>query len=71
MKKRTILTSLLLLANIVTLFAQGSLPCNDGDPDGVACPIDTWVVAFAAIALIFTVLHLRGREKNTPILPNN
>jgi hypothetical protein len=61
MKKRAILITVLLFANIVSVFAQGDLPCNDGDPDGIACPIDTWVVLFAAIALIFTVIHLQKK----------
>lgn len=71
MKKSVILTLLFLLTNIVNLFAQGDLPCNDGDPDGVSCPIDTWVVLFAAFALILTVIHLHRKANSTPQLSNN
>ena len=57
MKKRIVLTPLFLIANIAVLFAQGALPCNDGDIDA-ACPLDTWVVVLAAGAMLFTILHL-------------
>ena len=34
----------------------------NGGPDG--CPLDTWVIALVIIALIFTVLHLRKKQKS-------
>jgi len=67
MKKRIVLTSLFLIANVAVLFAQGALPCNDGDIDA-ACPIDSWVIVMAAGALLFTILHLyRGRKTVSPV----
>jgi hypothetical protein len=56
-KKRIVLTLLFLIANVAVLFAQGALPCNDGDIDA-ACPLDTWVIVLAAGALLFTIMHL-------------
>ncbi|MFD2864716.1 hypothetical protein [Mucilaginibacter antarcticus] len=61
MKKGLQITLFFLLINITNLFAQGPAPCNDGDPD-LNCPIDTWVVAFAAIVLIITLLHLQNKK---------
>ncbi|MBC7400048.1 MAG: hypothetical protein H7289_08895 [Mucilaginibacter sp.] len=68
MKKKFILTLLFVIGSAVVVFAQGPGPCNDADPDGVTCPIDTWVVAFAIIALLFTMLHLNRKQKNTAVL---
>jgi hypothetical protein len=68
MNKKFILILLFFIANIVTVFAQGPGPCNDADPDGYTCPIDTWVIAFAIIALLFTTLHLNRKQKNTAVL---
>jgi len=66
MKKRIVLTSLFLIANVAVLFAQGALPCNDGDIDA-ACPIDSWVIVLAAGALLLTILHLyRARKAENP-----
>ncbi len=66
MKKRIVLTSLFLIVNVAVLFAQGALPCNDGDIDA-ACPIDSWVVVLAAGALLLTILHLyRARKAESP-----
>jgi hypothetical protein len=61
-KKRIVLTLLFLIANVAVLFAQGALPCNDGDIDE-NCPLDTWVIVLAAGALLFTVLHLYRTQK--------
>ena len=67
MKKKIALTLLFLIANVAVLFAQGALPCNDGDIDA-NCPIDSWVVVMAAGALIFTILHLyRVRKTVSPV----
>jgi hypothetical protein len=70
MKKRVILTSLFLPVNIAALFAQGAPPCDTGDPD-LNCPIDTWVVLFAALALIITVIHLHRKDKTSTSLSKN
>jgi len=58
--KKIFLLAILFLANVLPLFADdpGSTPC---DPD-LGCPIDTWVVVFAAISLIITTIHLHKRQ---------
>ncbi|HEY9534381.1 MAG TPA: hypothetical protein VIQ77_07575, partial [Mucilaginibacter sp.] len=60
--KKKILLSLLFLSNTFMLFAQGpGAPGGDGggcaDPDA-NCPLDTWIIAFAAFALIGTTIYL-------------
>jgi hypothetical protein len=66
MKKRLILTSLFLLVNIITLFAQPTEdpPCGGADPDATDCPIDNWVFPLAASFLLVTTLHLRNKQNN-------
>jgi hypothetical protein len=57
---------LLLILNTAVLYAQPGEPCAGTDPDAV-CPLDTWVIFLAAIALVFAVRHLYRKqpEKNT------
>ena len=59
--KKTFLLTILLLANTFALFADdpGTPPC---DPDQVTCPIDTWVIVFAAAVLIITTIRLHKRQ---------
>lgn len=81
MKKRISLVLVFLIANTVPLFAQfigggsgggggddgpGSAPCGGADIDG-GCPLDTWVIILAAIALIFTTLYLYRKQKTESI----
>ncbi|WP_183560210.1 hypothetical protein [Mucilaginibacter sp. SP1R1] len=59
---------LCLLITATTCFAVPGNPgdglCDgeDGGPDG--CPLDTWVIALVIIAFIFTILHLRRKQKS-------
>jgi len=56
-----------LITAPITTFAQGSggdLPCNGDDPLNSDCPLDTWVIFLFLIALIFTALHLRNKQKS-------
>jgi hypothetical protein len=71
MKKRIVLSLFFVLLTTVTLFAQGGLPCGDGDPDGVTCPIDSWVILFAVGALIITTLYLYRKKLAVRQLSNN
>jgi hypothetical protein len=48
---------LLFMVNVAALYAQPTEPCEGTDPD-TTCPLDTWVIVLAFIALIFTVIHL-------------
>ncbi|RYY07940.1 MAG: hypothetical protein EOP43_01720 [Sphingobacteriaceae bacterium] len=52
-----LLLQVLITSNIV--YAQGlGTPCNGGDPD-VDCPIDSWILAFTAIAVIYTCIKIK------------
>jgi hypothetical protein len=70
MKKIFFLSLLFVLLTPVILFAQGlgpgDFPCSPsgviGDPDGVTCPLDSWVILFAAGTLIITTLYLRRKK---------
>ena len=46
------------------LLAQ-DLPCGGNDPYAT-CPLDSWVIVLAAIALIFAVVHLGRKQKAAP-----
>jgi hypothetical protein len=58
---------LLWVLNVVVGFAQVGVggPCGFGDDDG-NCPLDTFVVVLAAIALVFGAVHLYRKGKNRP-----
>jgi hypothetical protein len=69
MKRKLILTLIFFAASIVSVFAgPGPGPCNDADPDGYTCPIDSWVVGFAVMVLLFTTYHLYQKQKNAEVL---
>ena len=58
------LFGVLLLSPVIS-FAQGPLPCGDSDPTiPNACPLDTWVVFLAVIAVSFAALHLHRKQKS-------
>jgi len=53
---------LLLILSTAVLYAQPGEPCGGTDPDAT-CPLDTWVLVLAAIAVIFAVTRLyRGQR---------
>jgi len=54
-------TLLLLMLTTATLFAQVDNPCTGDDPDG-NCPLDSWVIVFAAVALVLAALHLHRKQ---------
>ncbi len=60
-------TLLLLMINIVALYAQSESPidgpCGLNDDDNQNCPLDTWVVVLAIIAVIFAAIHLHKKKK--------
>ena len=57
-------TLLLLLTNVALIFAQDpGEPCGGNDPDSVGCPLDTWVVLLAIVAIIFAAWNLQKRRK--------
>jgi len=72
--KKIFLLTLLFLINTSFLFAQvgDDVPNCEGseDPD-TPCPLDTWVIVFAVIALIITTLYLYKKQESTKNLANN
>jgi hypothetical protein len=42
-------------------FAQ-DLPCNDADPTGTPCPLDTWVWVLVFAAVLFGAIQLYRRQ---------
>ncbi|HEY8784084.1 MAG TPA: hypothetical protein VIM16_20820 [Mucilaginibacter sp.] len=63
-------TLLLLMLDVIVLFAQRGRgpgePCDGRDPDEI-CPLDTWVIILAVIAITFAVIHLLHRQKSRQI----
>ncbi len=64
-KAKALVTALLILFINITAFAQCDAggPGGLGDPDGDPCPLDTWVIALAAVVLLCTVWHLHKKQK--------
>ena len=68
---KLVLTVLFTLCTIVT-FAQPTGPGDPGQGDcGTSaqgpdepCPLDTWVIILAVIALVFTAVHLYKKQNN-------
>jgi len=61
----------LLLSNTLVLFAQGpGLPDDPGDCV-TDCPLDTWVIAFAMLALVITTIYLYKKQTNPTELSGN
>lgn len=53
----------LMIISMGMLYAQGpGIPCSDADPDA-QCPLDTWVIVFAGVALLMAALHLHRKQK--------
>jgi hypothetical protein len=53
------------MLNVVMLYAQPGEPCGGNDDDGTCpSPLDTWVLVFAAIALVFTAVYLYRKQKS-------
>jgi hypothetical protein len=55
---------LLMLSSVLT-YAQTSPggPCAFTDPDN-SCPLDTWVIVLAFVAVLFAALHLSRKQKS-------
>jgi len=63
-------TLLLLMFNVAALFAQSgdpNGPCGLNDDDNTNCPLDTWVVALAVVAVIFAAVHLHKKQKRASL----
>lgn len=53
----------LMVLNFSFAYAQIDNPCDGSDPDNTNCPLDTWVFVLAIIAVIFTAVHLRKKDR--------
>lgn len=53
---------ILLATNCFADPGDGLCDGNDGGPDG--CPLDTWVIVLAIIAVIFAAIHLHRKQKS-------
>lgn len=63
-------TLLLLLTNVALMYAQDpGEPCSGNDVDNVGCPLDTWVVLLAFVAIAFAAWHLNNKRKAAIVTP--
>ncbi|MBB3054939.1 hypothetical protein [Mucilaginibacter gotjawali] len=53
----------LFIFNSSILFAQPGEPCGGTDPDAT-CPLDTWIIVLAVIAVISAAYHLHRKQKS-------
>ena len=58
---------LLIIASPVMLFAQTGAgePCSDNDPLDNSCPLDTWVIVLAFVAVAFAAFHLHRKQQRS------
>jgi len=55
--------SLFLLPLISFAQDDGGPVCGDDDPINAYCPLDTWVIILAFIAVIFKAIYLQRKQK--------
>lgn len=55
--------SLFLLPLISFAQDDGGPDCGGLDPVGNNCPLDTWVIILAFIAVVFTAMYLQRKQK--------
>jgi cbb3-type cytochrome oxidase subunit 3 len=63
-KKCIFVSCLTIIFSAITMISYAQPGGGDICPPEDQCPLDTWVVAFVIIALIFTTLYLYRRQKN-------
>jgi hypothetical protein len=62
-----ILSGCLLLLPVLSFAQDGDgPPCSDSDPidAGPGCPLDTWVIVLAVIAVVFATIYLYRKQKS-------
>jgi len=65
-------TLLLSIVNVGLLYAQDpGLPCGGNDDDNNGCPLDTWVVLLAFVAIVIAAWHLNNKRKAAPVVSQN
>jgi hypothetical protein len=66
MQKKKYLLTILFLSSCYFAFAQG--PGTDCVPDQFdPCPLDTWVIILVIAATVFTVIHLKRKQKSLQV----
>jgi hypothetical protein len=69
--KKILLLAILFSAGVSAVFADGPTPPAGGCDIDQTCPIDTWIIAFAALSLIATTIYLYKRQTKAVDLSNN
>jgi hypothetical protein len=65
-------TLLLLMVNVALLYAQDpGEPCGGNDVDNNGCPLDTWVILLAFVAIVIAAWHLNNKRKAAPVIPQS
>ena len=69
MRVKIFFSTLLLMFNAGLLFAQDPIgePCAGQDTDLNGCPLDTWVIIMAFIAIIFAARHIYRKQKSSSL----
>lgn len=57
-------SSFLLLPAISFAQTDGGPDCGDADPINSTCPLDTWVIILAFIAVVFAAIYLHHKQKS-------
>ena len=60
-----VFSSSLLLIPVISFAQEGGPPCGDGDPINANCPLDTWVIVLAFMAIVFAARHLYRKQKQS------
>ncbi len=56
---------ILLMLNVIVLYAQPGEPCGGNDDDGTCpSPLDTWVMVLAVVAVFFAAIYLYRKHKS-------
>ena len=72
MRGKVFFSTLLLILNIGLLYAQDpGEPCAGQDADLSGCPLDSWVVLLAFIAIVFAAWHLNNKRKKVAAAQQN
>jgi len=72
MRIKIFFSTILLMLNAVLLYAQADAggPCTGTDPDNT-CPLDTWVILLAFIAIVFAAWRLNNKRKTATAIPQS
>ena len=57
------LIAVFIFLNTLNTYAQFTPPDTPCDPEDSSCPLDTWIIVFACLALFTTTLYLLSKQK--------